>query len=67
MFILAIICYSIGGASLLGAVVLKMLGAKKYEGAYGGYVSNWDYGLRLFFRYVYMALLPLGGLLHYFS
>lgn len=75
MFVAAIVLYTLGGLSFLLAAALMLLGVKKPErryasswaGALGQALEELPYALRIFFRWAYLILLPLGGLLHYLS
>lgn len=75
MFIAAIVLYTLGGLSFLLAAVLMLLGVKKPERRYASSLlgsilqplEELPYALRIFFRWAYLILLPLGGLLHYLS
>lgn len=75
MFTLAVVCYTLGGLALLIAIALCLLGAKKPEGDRPRNVVEGllclfielPYVLRIFCRWAYTVLLPLGGLLHYLS
>lgn len=73
MYTLAIICLTLGGFSLAIATLLMLMGATKPEKPRSitdlivGSFTDIPYGIRIFCRYAYLILLPLGAILHYFS
>jgi hypothetical protein len=69
MYTLAIICYSFGGLALALAIILLLVfdAKPRVTNLWGLNLGSARYEMRIYCRYAYLVLLPLGGLLHYFS